>query len=125
MFSELLSQKCNIFKHISSENEIGQTFYVDEYLMGEDFSISCRFDSLAYRSREEVTYGARRPIIRGTVFTDYEEALENNYVLEIDTNDDGMCNFQFQIYSVNPVYGFGGMLHHQELEVVDVNYDGD
>lgn len=123
-FTSLLGQQCKIYKWVDRKNSFRQSVYEKEYLKGGEW-IPCRFDSLAMRTRPEPTPGSIRPMIRGMLFVDYEGTLENNFVAQIDTNGDGMYNFEFEICSVNPVYGFGGTYHHQELEVVDVNYDND
>ena len=119
MQTTLLGQRCKIYKQEASTNAIGALIYTKEYINNNNW-IKCRFDSLNYRSTEELTPGVRREEIRGVVYLDYKGIVQNNYIIEIDTNGDNEYDFTFEVFSVNPVYGFSSRLSHQEIEVIDV-----
>ena len=131
MVTELFSQRCKIYESVAGENAIGRITYTRRYL-NNNLWIKCRFDSLRFRSSEDVNPGARRAEIRGMLYVLNDEKILNNFVAEVDTDgiveldDDGKVisgyEFEFEIFSVNPVYGYAGSFHHQELEVVDVGH---
>ena len=127
VFSGLLSQECKIYENMARENAIKEVTYAKRYLNSTDDGetgnfIPCRFDSTARRSRENVTMGAKQAEIKGIFFIEWDsinDPIENNYILEFN---DSHYGYQFEICGVDPVYGFTGMLHHYECEVMDVNY---
>lgn len=120
--SALFNQRCKIFERIISNNSVtGLIDYEDQNVDASDKWLKCNYDALRYRSYLDRMPYVNRSVVKGAVYVDYAGSVKPNYVIKIDTNEDGTFDLQFKIVSVSLIYGFGGLLHHQELEIDDVD----